>query len=230
MNPLLFPVIAAQGLLVRMRTETLTPAGGPTSGTESPAEDEPVRIAVLGESTAAGCGVDSHGKGFTGHFARELGARTGRPVEWAVHGQYGATVRRIRYRLLPEVGPDLQVAALLAGVNDVLGRTSPQGWGDELHAVVKELGQRAEQVVVTGIPAFGEFPSVPGTLGRYLAERATALDDVSQRVCAEFANVTWVGSVDVLPMGPEFFARDRFHPSAHGYREWARIVAGKVAL
>ncbi|MFG2558686.1 SGNH/GDSL hydrolase family protein [Streptomyces sp. NPDC048496] len=165
-----------------------------------------------------------------GNLARELSERTGRPVEWSVRGQYGATVRRIRYRLLHEVGSDLQVAALLAGVNDVLGRRSPQNWGDDLAAVVGDLARRAEEVVVTGIPAFGEFPSVPGTLGRYLAERATALDEVSQRVCAGIAGVTWIGSTDVLPMGPEFFARDRFHPLAHGYRAWARIVAGKVAL
>jgi lysophospholipase L1-like esterase len=242
MNPFLLPVIAAQGLFVRYSTETLPPAGGPTtgtcgaagtfgaSGTEGPAGGEPVRIAVLGESTAAGCGVDSHGDGFTGNFARELSERSGRPVEWSVCGQYGATLRRIRYRLLPEVGSDLRVAALLAGVNDVLGRRSPQDWGQDLEAVVNGLAERAEQVVVTGVPPFGEFPSLPGTLRRYLSTRAAALDEVSQRVCAGVPGVTWISSTNVLPMGPEFFARDRFHPSAYGYAEWARVVAGKVAL
>jgi lysophospholipase L1-like esterase len=243
MNPFLLPVIAAQGLYVRYSTEVLPPAGGPTTGTcpdarrsgafgtEGPeAGGEPVRIAVLGESTAAGCGVDGHDDGFTGHFARELSERAGRPVEWSVWGRHGATLRRIRYRLLPEVGSGLRVAVLLAGVNDVLARRSPRDWGEDLEAVAGELAERAEQVVVTGVPPFGEFPSLPGTLRRYLAARAAELDEVSQRVCAGVAGVTWISSTDVLPMGPEFFARDRFHPSAYGYGEWARIVAGKVAM
>ncbi|GAA2391850.1 SGNH/GDSL hydrolase family protein [Streptomyces glaucosporus] len=237
MNPFLLPVIAAQGLYVRYSTEVLPPAGGPTTGTSeasgtegSEAGGEPMRIAVLGESTAAGCGVDSHDDGFAGCFARALSERSGRPVEWSVWGRHGATLRRIRYRLLPEVSSGLRVAALLAGVNDVLTRRSPQDWGQDLEAVVGELAERAEQVVVTGVPPFGEFPSLPGTLRRYLAARAAELDEVSQRVCAGVAGVTWISSTDVLPMGPEFFARDRFHPSAYGYGEWARIVAGKVAM
>jgi lysophospholipase L1-like esterase len=248
MNPFLLPVIAAQGLFVRYSTEALPPAGGPTTGTcpvagtseasgtsvapgtEGPVGGAPVRIAVLGESTAAGCGVDSHDDGFAGSFARELSERSGRPVDWSVSGRHGATLRRIRYRLLPEVGSGLAVAALLAGVNDVLGRRSPQDWGQDMEAVVGGLAERAEQVVVTGVPPFGEFPSLPGTLRRYLARQAAALDEVSQRVCADVPRVTWISSTDVLPMGPEFFARDRFHPSAYGYGEWARIVAGKVAL
>ncbi|MCX4791683.1 MULTISPECIES: SGNH/GDSL hydrolase family protein [unclassified Streptomyces] len=231
MHPLLMPVVAAQALFVRMSTETLPPADGPESGTAGEAAGaEPLRIAVVGESTAAGCGVEQHEEGFTGQFARELSVRTGRPVDWSVHGRYGATARRIRYRLLPELDTGLHVVALLAGVNDVLTRRSPQDWGDDLGAVVGELAQRADQVVVTGIPPFAEFPSIPGVLGRYLGERAAVLDEVAQRVCAEVQGVTWIGSTNVLPMGPDFFARDRFHPSAQGYREWAQIVAGKVAL
>lgn len=163
MHPLLMPVVAAQALFVRMSTEALPPAGGPESGTAGEAAGgEPLRIAVVGESTAAGCGVEQQEEGFTGQFARELSVRTGRPVDWSVHGRYGATARRIRYRLLPELDTGLHVVALLAGVNDVLTRRSPQDWGDDLGAVVGELAQRADQVVVTGIPPFAEFPSIPG--------------------------------------------------------------------
>ncbi|MFE2560899.1 SGNH/GDSL hydrolase family protein [Streptomyces sp. NPDC059352] len=239
MNPLLIPVVAAQAVYVRLTTETLPPAGGPDSGTaggtagaaaDAAAGAGPLRIAVVGESTAAGCGVERHEDGFTGQFARELSARTGRPVDWSVLGRYGATARRIRYRLVPELDTGLHVAALLAGVNDVLTRRSSQDWGDDLAAVVGELAQRADQVLVTGIPPFGEFPSIPKTLGRYLGERAAVLDEVAQRVCSEVQGVTWIPSANVLPMGPDFFARDRFHPSAQGYREWAQVVAGKVAL
>jgi lysophospholipase L1-like esterase len=229
-NPLLVPIAAAQGTWMRSTIKMASPAAGPTSGTVGDPFRPPVRVAVVGESTAAGCGVDTHDHGFPGWLARELAARTRRPVRWEVVGQFGATARRIRYRLLPRLGENLHVAVLLAGANDVLTRRTPGQWRDDLAAIVDELTDRAEHVAVAGVPPFAAFPSLPTTLGRYLAQRAGALDAMSQQVCAEQPRATWISSTDILPIGPDFFAHDRFHPSAAGYRRWARAVADHLAL
>ncbi|MFG1915826.1 SGNH/GDSL hydrolase family protein [Micromonospora sp. NPDC048898] len=231
MNPLLMPVVAAQGYLVRSRTEVVPPAGGPTTGEVVPdggGTGAPLRIAIVGESTAAGCGVDNHDDGVPGALSRELSERTGRRVEWSVAGQHAATARRIRYKLLPTIGSELDVAVVLAGVNDVLSRRDPQAWRDDVTAIVDDLGQRAGRVAVTGIPPFDIFPSMPGVLGRYLAERARMLDEVARQVCKEHPRAVWVDATSLLPVGPEFFARDHFHPSAVGYRRWSGIIADHV--
>ncbi|WP_369751302.1 hypothetical protein, partial [Micromonospora sp. ATCC 39149] len=84
MNPVLLPVVAAQGIWLRARTEILPPAGGPTTGATPAPPDvstgavdaRPLRLGVLGESTAAGCGADTHDEGFTGALARALAERT----------------------------------------------------------------------------------------------------------------------------------------------------------
>lgn len=231
MNPFLMPVVVAQGMRVRYSTQTLPPAAGPTTGTFG---DEgtrpPLRLAVLGESTAAGCGVQTHDEGFAGQMARELATREGRSVAWEVVGRDAATARRIRHRLLPDLSKNLDVAVLLAGVNDVLSRRSPQDWREDLTAIVDGLAERAERVAVAGIPSFGQFPSLPATLSRYLAERANALDEVSRQVCAEQPRTTWVGSTDALFAVPDFFSEDRFHPSATGYHRFARTIAENLAL
>ncbi|UED86232.1 hypothetical protein K4G22_20220 [Streptomyces profundus] len=133
MNPLLLPVVAVQGLRVRSATEVLPPAAGPLAGrvpaggdaASGPASGDALRLGVLGESTAAGCGVDSHADGFPGCLARELAARTKRPVAWEVVGLHGATARRVRHRLLPQLEGRFDTVVLLAGVNDVLSRRSP---------------------------------------------------------------------------------------------------------
>src|SRR5262245_15903382 len=144
MNPLLYPVIAVQSWQTRSRTELLPPAAGPTVGTVGDdMAGPPIRIAVLGESTAAGCGADTHEDGFPGCLARDLGGRTRRQVGWEVVGQYGATARRIRHRLLPQLGENFAVAVLLAGANDVLNRRSPEEWADDLTAIVDGLADRA---------------------------------------------------------------------------------------
>lgn len=226
MNPLLLPVIAAQGIWVRYRTEVLPPAGGPNAGTVgTDRAGAPMRIAVLGESTAAGCGVDTHDDGFPGGLARELAERTGRPVTWEVVGQHGATARRIRHKLLPQLGDGVDLTVLLAGANDVLGRRTAEEWRDDLAAIVDSLAERAKQVVVVGLPPFARFPSLPGTLGRYLAGQAALLDAVSAQVCVQRPRATFLTSTDAMSIGGDFFARDGFHPSAHGYRRWAELVA-----
>jgi lysophospholipase L1-like esterase len=225
-NRLLLPVIAVQGMRLRSTIITTPPATGPTSGTVGSASGPPLRLAVLGDSTAAGCGVDTHDNGFTGWLARELAGRARRTVSWQVVGQFGATARRIRHRLLPQLGADLDVAVLLAGGNDVLARRTPAEWREDLAAILDGLTDRAEQVVVAGIPPFASFPSLPGTLGRYLGEHASALDAVSRQLCAEHPRTTWVTPTGVPP--PDYFAHDRFHPSASGYRFWAQVVADRL--
>lgn len=98
-------------------------------------------------------------------------------------------------------------------------------WSDDLAAIVDDLADRATSVVVVGTPPFGEFPSLPGALARYCAERSAVIDRASARVCAERPRVTWMNSTDIMQITPDFFARDGFHPSAHGYRLWAQAVA-----
>lgn len=115
MNRALLPIVAGQGMWVRATTRMAAPATGPTTGTVGDPSRETLRVGVLGDSTAAGCGVDTHDDGFAGCLARALAARTGRTVTWEVVGEFGATSRRVRYRLLPRLGDNLDIAVLLAG-------------------------------------------------------------------------------------------------------------------
>jgi lysophospholipase L1-like esterase len=228
MNQLLLPVAAAQGRWLRSTRKLAAPPGGPTSGTAGTTTRPPLSIAVVGDSTAAGSGVASLEDGFAACLARELSGRTRRPVRWQVSGQFGATARRIRFRLVPEVDEDLDLAVLLAGANDVLAGRSVDDWQDDLAATVDALMARAAHVVVAGLPPFALFPAMPAVLGRLLTERAAALDEASQRICAARPGSTWVTMPGSPP--PGFFAADRFHPSAAGYHLWAAVIADHITL
>ena len=228
MNPLLLPLVAAQGAWVKRRVEMLPEASGPTSGTAGGGGAPRVRVLVVGESTAAGCGATTHEEAFAGEFARALSSRREAPVEWEVRGRSGATIRRVRYRMLADLSPDTDVAVLLIGVNDVLKRTPAERWREDLAAVIDALAQNADRVVVAGIPQIEAFPSLPATLGHYLAERGHALDGVSQEVCAATRGVEWIGSRDYGPVGADFFARDGFHPSPLGYQRWASALCERL--
>ena len=228
MNPFAAALALAQGWWIRRRIELLPPAPGPTSGAVGTARaGQVVRLGVIGESTAAGCGVLSHGEGFAGALAEKLAA-SGGSVEWTVVGEDGATARRIRYRLMPRLVGDFDVVVVLAGVNDVLARRSPADWCDDLAAILSELTARSRRVIVTGTPPFVAFPSLPTTLAHYLDDRGRQLDSVSRAVCAVAPDAVFVGSEPGL-VGDGFFARDGFHPAERGYRRWAELAAEALA-
>jgi hypothetical protein len=72
------------------------------------------------------------------------------------------------------------LAVVVAGVNDVLGRTDPDEWTRKLSAVVDDLSGRAQRIALTGVPPFDQFPSLPRALARYVAARGRALDLAAQ--------------------------------------------------
>ncbi|GAA5204717.1 SGNH/GDSL hydrolase family protein [Microbacterium jejuense] len=230
LTPIGIAVALAQGLRARGRIERLPAAGGPAAGTVAGSSGRTLRIAVVGESTAAGVGVATQQDGFTAALARRLAATTGASVDWRVAGQDGATARRIRHRLVPLLGPGpFDVVVVLAGANDVLSRRPPEQWREDLAAIVDGLATISHRVVVAGTPPFAVFPSLPPTLGRYLAERGRRLDAVTRELCGSIAHAQFVGT-DPSLIDPAFFARDGFHPGAGGYERWAELVAGELQL
>ncbi|WP_363321855.1 SGNH/GDSL hydrolase family protein [Arthrobacter burdickii] len=229
MNPLLMPLVLVQGRMARANMQLLPPAAGPAHGVVGREGEPSLRLVVLGESTAAGCGVATHQEGFAAAFAAELSGEPARCVSWQAVGQHGATARRIRHRLLPLVEHSFDRAVLLAGANDVLSGRTAREWGEDLTAIVDGLADRAAHVTVLAIPPFHQFPSLPLALRTYLTEEAAALDDVSRRICKTRRSVTWVRSAGLPEGQKEFFAEDGFHPSSLGYRYWAHAVAAVEA-
>ncbi|WP_214409593.1 SGNH/GDSL hydrolase family protein [Sphaerisporangium fuscum] len=217
----LAPVLAVQGLVVRKRTPRLPEAAGPRRGSV-PGSGEPIRLAVLGESTAAGVGVESHEDGMAGHLARALAARTGQPVEWQVAARTGATTRVVIDDLAPLVEPaDVLFVAL--GVNDLLELTRLRLFERHLTELVGAVRERAGKIVLAGMPPVGRFPSLPQPLRSVMGLRARALDHVIAGVAK--AEGAWHFSMEIPADLNGFFAADGFHPSGVGYRSWAEAAA-----
>jgi lysophospholipase L1-like esterase len=178
----------------------------------------------------ARCGVEQHQQGFAAQIAAEYADAGQCEVRWQVVGQYGATARRIRYRLVPQLRTGLDAALVLAGANDVLAGRERDLWQADLGGIIELLTSRARRVVIIGLPPFGSFPALPRPLRGLLAERATALDAAARDTCHRHPRAVWVAATALsrTEIGPDFFASDRFHPSAVGYARWARDVARQL--
>lgn len=220
--------LVAYGQSIRMRRtiRLLPPAIGPTSGHVGGSSGVPFTLVVIGESTAAGCGVEDHRYAFAGAMAQSIFQSTAMPVHWTALGELGATSRRIRYRLMPQLVHYSDLVVLLAGANDVLGRRTPREWRDNLTAILDLLAERNTRTIVMGTPPFAAFPSLPRALRSHLAAKGRSFDKVSLSVCASRSDATWVSSTDGrVDVGRDFFAADGFHPSVTGYRRWAVLAA-----
>jgi lysophospholipase L1-like esterase len=222
---LLAPVLIYQGKGLRRiprLPEAADPAGTAAGG--SP----PARLAVFGDSTAAGVGVKRHQDALAGMLAAAVAGRVGPEVSWRAVARSGATSRTAR-KLVPGLvdggwRPDVVVA--LIGINGLKNLRPLRGWDHDVAALLAAIGQATGRVpvIVSGMAPVSRFPALPQPVRAVLALRASAMDHALRRVAGD-------GHVPVNPqmIGSGFFAADGFHPSSKGYRAWAGELAGPVS-
>jgi len=192
----------------------------------------PIRLAVLGDSSAAGLGVDDAMATPAVLLAAGLSEVAGRPVRLfnaAVVGARSSELVGQVDRVAPE-RPD--VAMIMIGVNDVTGRVRPADSVRELAAAVTRLREISCEVVVGTCPDLGTVKPVLQPL-RHLARMWCRQLAAAQTIAVVEAGGRTVSLGDIL--GPEFDARpdelfspDRFHPSAEGYAAAAAVVLPSV--
>lgn len=222
------PVLLWQAVRVRRTMPQLPEALGLDG--EVAGDGTTRRIALLGESTAAGVGVGSNEHGLAGHVATNAAA-AGSTVHWNVVARTGTTARSAREELLPALAQCEQLDAVIVvlGVNDLVRGRSLRSWARDTRALLsgvrEQVGPEAT-VVVSGLPPFEQFPSLARPLKTFLARRAQSLNQVLDQVTAE------AGAHFVLldtELDEPFFCSDRFHPSGRGYAIWASALAEPIA-
>jgi lysophospholipase L1-like esterase len=192
----------------------------------------PLRLVLLGDSSALGVGVDRVAETVGGRLAELLSARDGgsggRRVELssvAVSGSRAADLGTQVARALLGERPD--VAVILVGANDVLRLHRPAYSAGHLAAAVRRLVEAGAVVVVGTCPDLGAVRAfapplrqLAGLVGRRMARVQAQAVLAAGGVAVDLGQTT----------GPVFRAdsgtlcRDGFHPSADGYRVWAHAL------
>lgn len=218
LSPLLFP----QSRVVLSHLPTLPEAELDWEG--SVAGPDPLSLLVLGDSTAAGVGVESELDGLPGNLARALSRRLGRGVEWTVVARSGATTGDIREYFLPmATRRRYDVVFLSLGVNDVMHLRSTREFLHDLEAILDRLAETSPgaTVLLPGIPRLQRFDSLPDPLGTVLGARAHRFNAAAhrllekRRLAGKRPRVTHTPPWPIAT--PGFFASDGFHPAAPGY-------------
>lgn len=222
---LFLPVLLPQALITRRRAIRLEPAQGAQTGVVGGGVGEPLRLLVLGESTAAGVGVSSQHEALAGCFAEQLAHHAGRPVVWRALGENGITAAQALERLLPQVSDQrFDLVLLVFGVNDTTHFSSNARWQMALQKLAQAFVRPDCRVLYAAVPPVRHFSALPWLLRQVLGLRAVLLDWQLARVAAD---VSALHCSVALEFTPEFLACDGYHPSAQGYRRWAE---GLIAL
>lgn len=219
-------VLVVQGRRLRRDTPRLPDAAQPWHGQlEGP---EPLRLLVLGDSTAAGVGAGTQDEALPGNLARELAARSGRGVVWRAMGRNGATSHDLVADYLGDaVSEPVDIVFLSIGANDALGLRSRGGFSRDIRTLLTRLLEVSPLVLMSSLPAFGQFELLPNPLRWNLYLHSRSLEDAARAIVAS------TPGVHMSPPPPEytpgFFATDLFHPSASGYRDWAKFAVDDAA-
>lgn len=224
------PVILRQGRRLRRETPRLPDAPLPWEGTVGDG-DRPLHLLVLGDSTAAGVGVDHADLGLAGRLAEALAARTGRPVHWRARGRNGATARDVvRDHLDEALAAPVDLLFLTIGANDALALRSARAFERDVRRILDRTAELHPHAVVlmSSLPAFFRFRLLPEPLRGTLYRHSQALEAAARRlvVARDRAHM----SSPPPPYTEGFFASDDFHPSALGYRDWAEFAVDDAEL
>jgi lysophospholipase L1-like esterase len=210
------------------------PPAGSTGG-HTALDAPPLRLVMLGDSTAAGQGVRRSRQTPGALLASGLAAVADRPVDLRIVALPGAQSddldRQVTLTLEdPDRMPDICV--IMIGANDVTHRMPATRSVRHLSAAVRRMRTAGAEVVVGTCPDLGTIEPVQQPL-RWLARRASRQLAAAQTIGVVEQGGRTVSLGDLL--GPEFeanprelFGPDNYHPSAEGYATAAMAVLPTV--
>jgi lysophospholipase L1-like esterase len=190
-------------------------------------------LALLGDSSAAGFGVDRPEETPGALIAAGLSEIADRPVRLLNAAKVGARSADLLGQVTAVGQHQPDIAVIMIGANDVTHRVRPVTSVRQLSEAVRVLRVAGAEIVVGTCPDLGTVEPIAQPL-RLLARRWSRTLAAAQTIAVVEAGARSVSLADLL--GPEFaaaprelFSADRFHPSASGYARVASVVLPSVA-
>ena len=196
----------------------------PGTAVLGPTGPAPIRIVWLGDSLAAGLGVDSVDQ-TPAHVVAHMLERA---VDLTVHAVPGARVRHVLDLQLPQLADDVDLVVVCVGANDVAAARSRRRFAADLDVLLTSLAPRP--TVLLSLPDMAMADRLAEPLRTLAGRRARWFDRARARVASAHRHVT---SVDIAARphgvsrreGRAMLCADRFHPGPLGYRVWAERIA-----
>ncbi|GAB3284154.1 SGNH/GDSL hydrolase family protein [Parasphingorhabdus pacifica] len=206
----------------------LSDGAGPVARAAFPAGAEPLELAVLGDSSAAGLGAELSEEVPGARIARGMAEELERPVALSTHAIVGTTSQGIAAQVDAVLLSPPRVVLIIVGANDVTSRLPIPAAAELLGDAVERLTAAGVTVVTGTCPDLGAIRPIPQPL-RSVARSWSLRLGKAQRLAVDSAGGHAVPMADLLSpefltRPNEFFSPDHFHPSAAGYQAAADIL------
>jgi len=222
---ILAPVLIYQGKQVRKNTPRLPEAAGPRKGIQGNGAKQ-IRLLILGDSAAAGVGVDDQADALSGQVLACFGKEF--RVEWELIAKTGATTAdtMTHMQALPSAVFDVAVTSL--GVNDVKVGVTKDQWMDRQKKLVCLLREKfkIKKLLISAVPPMEMFPALPWPLGFYLGLCSSQMNRsmgawLKTQADCEFLKFN-------LPFDEKLMAEDGFHPGPKLHTLWGRQIFEQI--
>lgn len=183
---------------------------------------ETCHLYVLGDSVAAGVGVEHINDSLGGQVCSALGSKLDKKIKWVINAKSGDKIADLSDKVSVINISANSYTVVSIGVNDVTNFTSLNRWRRYLVNIldvvaVQNMNPESLQrpkVVMLAIPPMEKFPLIPFPLSFAFGSRAKVLNAETKRITDLYEQVHFL-PIDVSPE-PSLFATDGFHPSAKG--------------
>lgn len=223
----LLPVLFVQGTKVRKNTPRLLEASGEREGIVG--QGRPLSLLILGDSAAAGVGVETQQDALSGAIISEL--KDQYLINWKLHAKTGDTTKQV-FQALQYLEPqNYDVVVTSIGVNDVTKLTSANSWIKQQKQLFKHIQAHFQPklIIVSGVPPMQHFPALPNPLAWLFGKYAEQMNQVLYK-WLESQNQFKFIQYDIesfqamnLPM-----ASGGFHPGKEIYAIWGQQIAALV--
>lgn len=224
---LLSPLLVAQAVATRSRMPRLPEAAGARSGEVG--RGPPLRLLILGDSSAVGVGVARQQDALAGHLTRALAEQCKARVSWELLARSGVSSAACLQMLTGDYRGGADIAVVVLGVNDVVEQVPSQRAVRSRESIANRLrnAHGVGHVVFAPLPPVGRFPGLPQPL-RWVAGGDAQRHD--QAVAAWSRTRDDVSHVPIdMPLNRGVMASDGFHPGVPVYRVCGVALAEHIA-
>jgi len=221
---LLAPILMMQGRYVRRVTPRLPEAKGARFGVSGTGPK--IRLLIVGDSAAAGVGVNRQEQALSGRLVSSLGST--HEVTWKMLARAGHASGEVLDRLKSAKEEAFDFVLVSLGVNDATARTRSDEWANNLLKIIALLKSKfcARSILFSSVPPMHRFVALPQPLRWWLGARAKKLNAIMEAIAKKddaclFVSVTF-------PMQQAYLAKDGFHPGEMAYALWGGQVAKMI--
>jgi len=191
----------------------------------------PIVYVALGDSTGSGVGAREGGY-VTRLFKRILTHRPGsRLINLCFSGATTADV--LREQLDSGLRATPQLVTLGIGINDIGHGVSLEQFSKNYGEIVAQLKSNTKAtIIVTNLPDISSAPRIPAAMRSEYHQLIVEFNRRIAETAADHGAIVfdvYTVTHEELPLHPEYFSGDGFHPSDQGYELWAKRMWPTIA-